>query len=123
MIDEAWAEEFAKEWVEAWNAHNLERIFSHYTDDFEMSSPLIVQRMRVPSGTLKGKDAIRPYWQIGLEQIPPLRFEFLDVLIGANSITILYRNQNGVLVAEVLIFNTDGKAIKGMAHYAEKQEL
>lgn len=123
MIDEIWAEEFAKEWIGAWNAHDLERIFSHYTDDFEMSSPFIVQRMKEPSGTLKGKENIRPYWQIGLEQLPPLRFEFLDVLVGANSITILYRNQKNVLVAEVLIFNADRKAIQGMAHYAEKQEL
>ena len=88
-----------------------------------MSSPFIVQRMKEPSGKLKGKEKIRPYWQIGLEPIPALRFEFLDVLVGANSITILYRNQKNVLVAEVLIFNSDGKAIQGMAHYAEKQEL
>jgi len=123
MIDEAWAKNFAKEWIEAWNAHDLERIFSHYADDFEMSSPFIVQRMKIPSGTLKGKENIRPYWQIGLEQVPPLRFELADTLVGANSITILYRNQKNILVAEVLFFNDEGKATNGFAHYAEKSEL
>src|SRR5438876_10821997 len=57
MIDREWAEAFAREWVDAWNAHDLERILSHYTDDFEMASPLIVERMGVASGRLKGKEA------------------------------------------------------------------
>ena len=30
---------FAAEWIEAWNAHDLERILAHYADDFEMASP------------------------------------------------------------------------------------
>lgn len=123
MIEENWAKEFANEWIAAWNSHDLERIFSHYTDDFEMSSPFIVQRMKVPSGTLKGKENIRPYWQIGLEQNPPLQFTLTDVLVGANSVTILYLNQKNISVAEVLFFNADGKATNGFAHYAQKSEL
>ena len=43
-IDQAFAERFAAEWVEAWNAHDLERVLSHYAEDFEMSSPYIVQK-------------------------------------------------------------------------------
>lgn len=120
MIDKAWANEFANEWVEAWNSRDLERIFSHYTDDFEMSSPFIVERMNEPSGKLKGKDKIRPYWQIGLEQMPPLKFELLNVLVGVESITLLYRNAKGFLAAEVLTFNSEGKVIKGNAHYCKE---
>ena len=123
MIEESWAKEFAEEWIAAWNSHDLERIFSHYTDDFEMSSPFIVQRMKVPSGTLEGKENIRPYWQIGLEQNPPLRFTLTDVLVGANSVTILYLNQKNISVVEVLFFNENGKATSGFAHYAQKSEL
>ena len=33
---------WAKEWIEAWNAHDADRVLSHYADDFEMSSPYIV---------------------------------------------------------------------------------
>ncbi len=40
MINEQDARNLAGEWVEAWNAHDLERILSHYTDDFIMESPL-----------------------------------------------------------------------------------
>ncbi|MGI0090181.1 MAG: nuclear transport factor 2 family protein [Nitrososphaerales archaeon] len=92
VIDRDWAEAFAREWVDAWNSHDIERIFSHYTDDFEMTSPLIVSRMGVPSGRLKGKDAIRPYWLQGLIASPPLRFELLGVTVGVNSLAIRYRS-------------------------------
>ncbi len=37
------AESFAAEWIAAWNARDLLRVLSHYTDDFEMSSPFIEQ--------------------------------------------------------------------------------
>ena len=50
MIDRKWAREFAVEWIAAWNAHDLDRILSHYADDFEMRSPLIAERMGVASG-------------------------------------------------------------------------
>lgn len=117
MIEKERANEFASEWVEAWNSHDLERILSHYTDDFEMTSPFIIERMNEPSGTLKDKDKVRPCWQKGLEQMPPLKFELLNVLVGVESITLLYRNSRGFLAAEVLTFNDEGKVIKGNAHY------
>ena len=36
MIEQAFAEQFATEWIEAWNSHDLQRNLAHYTDDFEM---------------------------------------------------------------------------------------
>lgn len=92
MIDRDWAETFAREWIDAWNAHDLERIFLLYSDDFEMTSPLIVERMGVPSGILKGKNAISPYWSQGLASMPHLRFELRGVMLGVNSVAILYRS-------------------------------
>ena len=58
MIDRTWAEQFAKEWIDAWNSHDLDRILSHYVEDFEMSSPLIIELKKDPSGVLRGKTAI-----------------------------------------------------------------
>ena len=53
MMQKGFAERFAREWVEAWNAHDLERVLSHYEDDFEMSSPIIATLMGESSGKLK----------------------------------------------------------------------
>ena len=112
-----WARAFAEEWIAAWNAHDLDRILEHYADDFTMTSPLIVERMGEPSGTLTGKDAIWPYWQLGLSATPPLHFELLDVFAGVNSLTLYYRRTSGKLAAEVLVFGDDGRIVRGIAHH------
>lgn len=117
MLSADFAQAFAQEWIESWNAHDLDRILAHYTDDFEMSSPLIVERMNESSGTLKGKAAIRPYWQKGIQAEPPLHFELLGAMTGVSSVTILYRNQAGRRVAEVITFNNQLQAISGNVHY------
>src|SRR6266704_2259386 len=118
MIDRNWAEVFAREWVDAWNAHDLERIFSHYTDDFEMTSPLIVERMGVASGRLKGKEAIRRYWGQGLAGAPNLRFELLQVMVGVNSLAIDYKSVTaGRTVIERIEFDDHGQAVQAEALY------
>jgi len=123
MIDRVWARAFAAEWIEAWNSHDLDRILSHYTDDFEMSSPLIVERMGVAEGVLRGKQSIRPYWQRGLDARPPLHFELRDVLVGVNTIIIYYlsttRNR---MVAEVLTLNGDRRVVAGAGVYGDPLE-
>jgi ketosteroid isomerase-like protein len=118
MLDPTFATTFAHEWIAAWNSHDLERILSHYTEDFAMSSPLIVQRGFDAGGTLRGKAAVRPYWAQGLAKAPDLCFTLEDTLVGPDSIAILYRNQTGRRVVEVLVFDDAHRVIRGMAHYA-----
>jgi hypothetical protein len=55
IIDRAFAREFAAEWIAAWNSGDLERILSHYADDFEIRSPLIGERGFSPTGVLRGR--------------------------------------------------------------------
>ena len=117
LIDRTWAEQFAYEWIDAWNSHDLDRILSHYVEDFEMSSPLIIERGRDPSGVLRGKAAIREYWAIGLAAVPPLKFELIDVHVGLNSIGILYRSIGRRRVIELLTFNQDKEIIRGGGLY------
>ena len=118
MLDAGWAAAFAREWIDAWNSHDMERILRHYSDDFEMSSPLIVQRMSDSRGTLKGKQALRAYWQPSLTAEPPLAFELMDVLIGVDSLTLYYENVGRRVVAETLIFDTERRAVKGMSQWS-----
>src|SRR5690349_18936800 len=118
MIDFAWAHQFAEEWIAAWNAHDLERILSHYTDDFEMASPLIVERMGVASGRLKEKEAIRRYWGQGLAGIPDLRFELTAVMVGVNSLAIVYKSVTARrTVIERIEFDDNRKGVRAEALY------
>jgi len=117
MIEKDLAEEFARNWIDAWNSHDLERILSHYSEQFEMSSPKIIQIAGEPSGTLKGKDAVGKYWAKALELIPDLRFELVKVLIGVNSLTLAYKGARGRSAAEVFHFDSDRKVSRAYAHY------
>jgi len=119
MIDKSWAQHFAAEWIAAWNAHDLERVLSHYSDDFEMRSPLIIELMGIAGGTLKGKSAVRPYWMKGLAAYPSLQFELHCVLIGVDTIALYYRSTpKNRMVVEVLKFSDRGQIVSGSALYA-----
>jgi hypothetical protein len=117
-MNQAFAEHFAADWIDSWNSHDLDRILSHYTDDIEMSSPVIIQLTGELSGTLQGKAAVGAYWSNALRLIPDLRFECLSVLTGVSSITIYYKGARGRLAAEVFHFSSDNKVIRAFAHYA-----
>jgi hypothetical protein len=117
VIDQAWAYDFAKEWIAAWNSHDLDRILSHYVEDFEMSSPLIIERKIDPSGVLRGKAAIREYWALGLAAVPRIQFELIDVHVGINSLGILYRSIGRRRVIELLTFNDHREVIRGAGLY------
>lgn len=116
MIDKKFADHFAADWIDSWNHHDLDRILSHYTDDFEMSSPRIIPVANEPSGTLKGKTSIRGYWTKALQLAPNLHFELIATLIGVNSITLYYQGVRGSS-AEVFHFNSKGKVTEAYAHY------
>lgn len=111
------ARRFAAEWIAAWNAHDLERILAHYTDDVTMASPVIVDLVGEPSGTLHGKEAVRAYWATALARQPGLRFELLELFVGAGSVVIRYRGPRGV-GAETFWFAADGRVARAAAHYA-----
>lgn len=119
MITSDFAAHFAEGWIASWNSRDLERILSHYTDDFEMSSPYIAQIAGEPSGILKGKAAVAAYWIRALECMPSLHFELHSTLVGAESLVIYYRGASG-MAAEIFFFDSQGKVVRACAHYAKK---
>jgi hypothetical protein len=118
MIETSFARELAAEWIAAWNAHDLPRVLSHYTDDFEMASPKIVDIAGEPSGVLRGKAAVGAYWRKALDRIPNLKFELLAVFVGARSVALHYRNQAGGLAVETLELDDKRHVHRAAAHYA-----
>jgi ketosteroid isomerase-like protein len=109
--------EFAKEWIESWNSHELDRILSHYSDNFEITTPMIKMALGTETGTLKGKDTIRHYWEAAFKKVPDLHFELKEVTEGIGSIAIYYKSVLGKMAIEVTFFNEKGKVNKVIAHY------
>lgn len=108
---------FATGWLGAWNAHDLDAVLGHFAQDAVFTSPVAAQLLPETAGVLRGRDAIRSYWAIGLERIPDLRFELVNVYTGLDTIVINYRNHTGALVNEVLHFNDAGLVDWGAGTY------
>ena len=109
--------EFAREWIAAWNAHDLERVLSHYASDVELSSPLAAERVPGSGGSVRGEAALRAYWEPALAANPDLHFELEAVLTAVDGCTILYRNHRGQQVAESLYWNDAGLVTRAAVAY------
>jgi hypothetical protein len=106
-IAQAWA--FAERWVTDWNAHDVNALLTHFTDDVVFTSP-VAARLFGGDGIVRGKEALRKYWSEGIRLIPDLHFEVLALYVGVSTLIINYRNQAGGLVSEVLTF--DGALVR-----------
>jgi hypothetical protein len=113
------AREFAESWIEAWNSHSIDEILEHYSEDFEMTTPMIALVMNNQTGTLKGKNNVKTYWEKALEKVPDIRFELINTFVSVKSLVICYKAVYGKLAAEVFFFGEDGKVIRSIAHYNE----
>src|SRR6516162_10064164 len=76
------AKGFVRQWVAAWNSHDLDAIMSHYDVDVVLISPVAAKILDDHSGTVEGNAALRNYFKRGLEIYPNLHFELLDGMQG-----------------------------------------
>jgi hypothetical protein len=114
--DDAWT--FANNWVDAWNAHDLDLIMSHYDDAVELTSPVAAQLLGAPHGKVAGKASLRAYFQQGLAAYSDLHFELENVLWGMNSVVLYYKNQKRTRTAEFMELSANGKVSRVVAHYS-----
>ncbi|WP_066806558.1 nuclear transport factor 2 family protein [Sphingomonas asaccharolytica] len=96
---------FVAHWRDAWNAHDLDAVLVHFHDDAAFTSPVAASLLPETGGVIRGKAALRAYWEEGLRRIPDLHFTIEAVFAGIDTLVIQYINQKGVSVSEVLIFD------------------
>ena len=85
MLTEDSARKLTAHWIHAWNTHDLDEIMSHYGEDVVLISPVAARILSDPSGTVKGREALRAYFKKGLEAYPNLRFDLIDMMWGLSS--------------------------------------
>ncbi|MEZ5946669.1 MAG: nuclear transport factor 2 family protein [Hyphomonas sp.] len=117
MLTRAFAEEFANDWLSAWNDRDIDRILSHYADDVVFHSPRISLVMGNDATCVKGKKALQAYWTTALGSAPQLFFALDDVLVSSDAVTILYTNHREQQVAETFLFNEEGEVYLSVAAY------
>lgn len=63
-------------WIAAWNRRDIESVLSEFSDKAVFRSPFAARNGG--SDTLRGKEAIRAYWEAALQRIERLRFRPID---------------------------------------------
>lgn len=85
----------------------MESVLEHFHNDVLFTSPVAAKLLPDTAGVVRAKPALRHYWTQALQRIPNLRFVVEGVYQGIDTIAIVYRNQEGTLVCEVLRFSGD----------------
>lgn len=108
----------AREWLAAWNAHDLDGIVAHYAEAVEFRSPFVVKLLGRADGTIRGRAELRDYFACGLAAYPELKFEFIRIYAGVSSCVLEYRSVNNLRAAETMEFDAAGKISRVVEHYA-----
>ncbi len=106
-----------RDWIAAWNSHDLERVLALYSENFEMTSDKIPALGFDASGTMQGKDQVRAYWSKALSMTPNLHFELIDTYVSPDSIVVFYQNERGAKICEYLRIDAAGKIRQGSANH------
>jgi ketosteroid isomerase-like protein len=113
------AKEFAKDWIAAWNSHDIDAIMSHYAENVVLTSPVVIKVTGEASGTVNGKEALRKYFQKGLELLPDLRFTLIETMRGLSSVVLYYDNHRGTKTGEFMELDVDGNVVRVVANYSD----
>jgi hypothetical protein len=111
------ANDFARDWINAFNSHNLDEILKHYAEDIEFYSPFIIVLKFNDKGVIQNKTDLKKYFEIGLKAYPNLHFKFHHCLVGINTLVIYYTSVNNKLAAEVFELNENNKAVRVICNY------
>jgi limonene-1,2-epoxide hydrolase len=93
-------------WFEAFNNHDLERLLALYDDEAEHYSPKLKVRQPETNGLIKGKNALRAWWQDAFLRLPSLRYEVVSLTANEERVFMDYirhvPGEDDLRVGEVL---------------------
>ena len=112
--DQKSATEFAVRWAADWNRRDVEAVLVHFNDDVVFASPTALAVVGAP--VVRGKAALRDYWNAALARITALRFRVDRVLWDAESreLAIVYVaeiNGQACRVSENLRFDAQDRVV------------
>jgi ketosteroid isomerase-like protein len=101
----------AFKWFETFNNKELEKLLSLYDDDAEHFSPKLKIHQPETNGLVKGKQALREWWQDAFNRLPSLNYKVKSLTANGDRVFMEYiRTADGedeMHVAEVLDIRED----------------
>jgi branched-chain amino acid aminotransferase len=114
------ARAFAETWAAAWSRRDAEAVLAWFADDARFVSP----RAHAVTGAaeVRGKAALRAYWNAALARVESIHFTVEDVSFDAEAarVVIAYRADFGatlLLASEHLTFGASGLIVEGVAYH------
>ncbi len=80
----------ALQWFAAFNAKNMEHLLALYADDAEHYSPKLKIRLPETLGLIKGKSALRIWWQDAFDRLPSLKYEVIKLTADEDQVFMEY---------------------------------
>lgn len=98
--------QIATKWFEAFNEHDLEKLLSLYDDNAQHFSPKLKIRKPETQGLIKGKTALREWWQDAFDRLPSLQYEVIKLTADEEQVFMEYirhvEGEEDLSVGEVL---------------------
>lgn len=111
----------ALDWFEAFNQHDLEKLLALYDDDAAHYSPKLKIHQPETMGFIKGKVALRTWWQDAFDRLPSLQYKVLHLIAHENRVFMEYIRQvegeEDLRVGETLEVG-DGKIIASRVYHS-----
>ena len=99
--------EIARSWLEAFNARDLERLLALYDEEAVHTSPKLRAQRPETNGEIRGKPALRAWWEGAMERLPGLHYAGKHLSAGEDRVVMEYERQNpgeaSYMVAETLV--------------------
>lgn len=111
--------EHADRWLDSWNAHDLDRIVSCYSERVEFVLPVLVGESQ--ERKIEGREELREHFRHGLELAPNLTVTEESLLLGPSGFAILYRREDGHRAIEAVELDDAGLAARVRVFYERDQ--
>lgn len=99
-MDAATLRAVAERWLDCFARRDLDGLLALYSDDATHTSP------KIPERTLRGKVAMRAWWQASFDKLPSLKYEPTAITADSRRVYMEYvrrvEGQPDMPVAEVL---------------------
>ncbi|HTB07585.1 MAG TPA: nuclear transport factor 2 family protein [Bacteroidia bacterium] len=113
--------EIAKEWFDAFNKHDLEKLLSLYHENAKHYSPKLKVRSPETNGMIIGKPALRSWWNDSFDRLPTLKYTPQRFIADNSNVFMEYiryvEGEENMVVGEVLEIK-DGLIIASRVYHS-----
>lgn len=96
----------ARQWITAFNEHDLEKLLRLYHEDAVHFSPRLKLKKPASGGFITGKAGLREWWADAFLQLPTLQYELINLIADQKQVLMEYIRKApadpDMMIAEIL---------------------